>query len=71
MSQHPILHYQQVAEVYYEAGEAGRHMGKDVAATWGVPISTAHRWVKRCRELGLITERPVVCRGRCPHCCPR
>lgn len=54
MPGHPPEHYHQVAEVYDEALEAGDPPTQAVAHAFGVPYSTAARWVRRTRALGLL-----------------
>jgi hypothetical protein len=80
---YPAEHYALVAEVYQEAVEAGladgttRTPDKDIAQMWGVPHTTAARWVKEARRRGLLPPGhrgragPPVCRGLCPACCER
>ena len=66
----PLEHYKAVAEVYVEAlgdplaGKGRRATNVCVAEAWGVPLTTANRWVKRAKELGLLETR------RCSHGCP-
>jgi transposase len=54
MSTHPPEHYRQVAEVYDEALEAEDPPTRAVAEAFSVPYSTAARWVRRTRALGLL-----------------
>jgi len=68
MARHPPEHYQQVAEVYDEAIEAGYPPTQSVAETFDVPYTTAARWVRRTRALGLLPPpapgQPLGNRGR-------
>jgi transposase len=54
MRAHPTEHYEQVAEVYDEAIEAGDPPTQAVADAFGVPYTTAARWVRRARALELL-----------------
>jgi hypothetical protein len=47
-------HYEQVADAYREAYQAGLPPARSVAETWGVPAATARSWVRRCRDRGLL-----------------
>lgn len=67
---YPDEFYKQVAEVYLEALDETIDTGGVVMETWGVPRSTAHRWIKRARELGFLGPRPSFCSSRCPIHCP-
>lgn len=62
----PRDHYEAVAAVWLE--EAAKRGGKPnvaVAAKWDVPHSTATAWIKRARQLGILTQRL-----RRAHTCP-
>ena len=54
MRGHTPEHYRQVAEVYDEAIDAGDPPTQAVAETFDVPYTTAARWVRRARDLGLL-----------------
>lgn len=54
MRGHPPEHYQQVAEVYDEAIDEGDPPTQAVAEAFDVPYTTAARWVRRARVLGLL-----------------
>ena len=54
MPGHPPEHYQQVAEVYDEAIDEGDPPTQSVAEAFDVPYTTAARWVRRARALGLL-----------------
>lgn len=54
MARHASEHYEQVAEVYDEAIDAGDPPTLAVAESFDVPYTTAARWVRRCRALGLL-----------------
>ena len=74
MTAKPRSHYASVAEVYLKAADARTPPLKAVAATWTVPHSTAARWVKRARDLGVLPPTragkwATQCNGKCPvHC---
>lgn len=61
MPAHPPEHYQQVAEVYDEAMEAGDPPTRSVADAFSVPYTTAARWVRRTRAMGLL---PAAAAGK-------
>jgi hypothetical protein len=76
---YPETHYQAVVEVFEEAIEhrfpvnarGGLMPAIAVAETWGVPTSTAHRWLKEARRRGLLGRfgSYLPCNHRCPiHC---
>ena len=48
-------HWAAVAEAYWQGGAKP---GPYVAEQWGVPVTTAHRWFRTCRALGLLERRP-------------
>lgn len=60
----PEAHYRAVAEVYVEAVEAREPVGARggiatnlaVAETWGVPVTTAARWVKEAFRRGYVDK---------------
>ena len=54
MQERPVEHYQQVAEIYDEAIDAGDPPTQSVAEAFDVPYTTAARWVRRTRVLGLL-----------------
>lgn len=54
MRGHAPDHYEQVAEVYDEALEAGDPPTQAVAEAFDVPYTTAARWIRRCRQLGVL-----------------
>lgn len=54
MPRHASEHYEQVAEVYDEALDAGDPPTLAVAEAFDVPYTTAARWVRRSRALGLL-----------------
>ena len=54
MRGHTPDHYKQVAEVYDEAIEEGDPPTQSVAEAFDVPYTTAARWVRRARQLGLL-----------------
>ena len=63
-SAHPPEHYEQVAEIYDEAVEVGDPPTSALAEAFGVPYSTAARWIRRARALGLLPPpRGGVVRG--------
>ena len=51
-------HWAAVAEAY---GQGGAKPGPYVAEQWGVPVTTAHRWFRTCRALGLLERRRSSC----------
>lgn len=54
MQRRPDEHYAQVAEVYDEALDGGDPPTVSVAEAFAVPYSTAARWIRRARQLGLL-----------------
>lgn len=50
----PPKFYQEVARAYLELAVEGNRPAVELAEANGVPLSTAHRWVKRARELGFL-----------------
>lgn len=64
---HPEAHYRAVAALYLASWAAGDSPNGTIADAWNVPKTTANRWVKRAKELGLL-ERPHKCRACKLHC---
>ena len=52
----PDSHYEKVATLYVGACDSGDPPTKFVAEHFGVPHSTAAKWVRRCRKLGYLGE---------------
>ncbi|MFI5915642.1 hypothetical protein [Dactylosporangium sp. NPDC051541] len=50
----PDVFYRQVADVYLEYAQASPRPACDLADQHGVPVSTAHRWVKEARRRGFL-----------------
>ena len=50
----PDVFYQQVADVYLDLAQASHRPASDLAERHGVPVSTAHRWVKEARRRGFL-----------------
>ncbi|WP_432981726.1 hypothetical protein [Dactylosporangium sp. CA-233914] len=50
----PDIFYRQVADVYLEYAQASPRPACDLADRHGVPVSTAHRWVKEARRRGFL-----------------
>ncbi|WP_433053405.1 hypothetical protein [Dactylosporangium sp. CS-033363] len=50
----PDIFYRQVADVYLEYAAASPRPACDLADRHGVPVSTAHRWVKEARRRGFL-----------------
>jgi hypothetical protein len=50
----PDVFYRQVADVYLEFAAASARPARDLADRHGVPVSTAHRWVKEARRRGFL-----------------
>jgi hypothetical protein len=48
------IFYQQVAEVYLELAQGSHRPASDIADSHGVPVTTAHRWVKEARRRGFL-----------------
>jgi hypothetical protein len=64
MHRHPPEHYKQVAEVYDEAIGSGDPPTQAVALAFEVPYTTAARWVRRSRSLGMLPPpRPGLALG--------
>jgi hypothetical protein len=56
----PDDHCRRVAEIYgriRESESGRRHPVKQFAKEWPCSEATAHRWLNRCRELGLLDPR--------------
>lgn len=50
----PDTFYQEVATVYRTYAQTSTGPARDIADQRGVPISTAHRWVKEARRRGFL-----------------
>ncbi|MEV6928751.1 hypothetical protein AB0M46_30260 [Dactylosporangium sp. NPDC051485] len=50
----PDVFYRQVADVYLTYAQASHRPACDLADEHGVPVSTAHRWVKEARRRGFL-----------------
>jgi hypothetical protein len=50
----PDVFYREVADVYLDLAQASHRPASDIAARHGVPVSTAHRWVKEARRRGFL-----------------
>ncbi|WP_433611576.1 hypothetical protein ACQP2P_44680 [Dactylosporangium sp. CA-139114] len=50
----PDIFYREVADVYLEYAAASPRPACDLADRHGVPVSTAHRWVKEARRRGFL-----------------
>jgi hypothetical protein len=50
----PDVFYRQVADVYLTYAQASPRPACDLADERGVPVSTAHRWVKEARRRGFL-----------------
>jgi hypothetical protein len=50
----PDVFYREVADVYLDLAQASHRPASDIAAQHGVPVSTAHRWVKEARRRGFL-----------------
>jgi hypothetical protein len=48
------IFYQQIAEVYLDLAQGSHRPASDIADTHGVPVTTAHRWVKEARRRGFL-----------------
>ena len=46
--------YREVADDYLDLAQASHRPASDIAARRGVPVSTAHRWVKEARRRGFL-----------------
>ena len=51
---HPNVFYQQVAAVYLGLAQASPRPAAELAEANGVPVSTAHRWIKEARRRGFL-----------------
>jgi hypothetical protein len=50
----PDLFYRQVADAYLDLSQGSPRPASDIARTHGVPVTTAHRWVKEARRRGFL-----------------
>ncbi|GAA3298110.1 hypothetical protein Dvina_52515 [Dactylosporangium vinaceum] len=50
----PDVFYRRVADVYLEYAQESPRPACDLADQHGVPVSTAHRWVKEARRRGFL-----------------
>ncbi len=50
----PDEFYRQVAEAYLAQASISDQAARDIAEANGVPVSTAHRWLKEARNRGLL-----------------
>jgi hypothetical protein len=50
----PDIFYREVADVYLTYAQASPRPACDLADRHGVPVSTAHRWVKEARRRGFL-----------------
>ena len=50
----PDVFYRQVADVYLDFAQDSPRPACDLADRHGVPVSTAHRWVKEARRRGFL-----------------
>lgn len=50
----PDIFYREVADVYLTFAQASPRPACDLADRHGVPVSTAHRWVKEARRRGFL-----------------
>jgi hypothetical protein len=50
----PARFYKQVAELYIRLTDASRRPAAELAEAAGVPVSTAHRWVREARRRGFL-----------------
>jgi hypothetical protein len=50
----PPTFYRQVAEAYRGLRAQGNRPAVELAEANGVPVTTAHRWIRRARELGYL-----------------
>lgn len=56
----PREHYERVAETYSRARRSGdRAPVRRVMKEMHCSEATAHRWLQRCRELGVLDQRPT------------
>jgi transposase len=66
MKRRPQQHYEAVAHVWKtEWAKRGGKPNIAVAQRWGVPYSTAARWVKRARQIGVLDQQ-----FKRAHTCP-
>jgi hypothetical protein len=50
----PDVFYRQVADTYLDLAQASHRPAGEIADSHGVPVSTAHRWVKEARRRGFL-----------------
>lgn len=50
----PDVFYREVADVYLDFAQGSARPACDLADRHGVPVSTAHRWVKEARRRGFL-----------------
>jgi hypothetical protein len=50
----PDVFYRQVADVYLDLAQDSHRPASEIADTHGVPVSTAHRWVREARRRGFL-----------------
>jgi hypothetical protein len=50
----PDVFYRQVADAYLDLSQASHRPASDIAQSHGVPVTTAHRWVKEARRRGFL-----------------
>jgi len=50
----PDVFYREVADAYLDLAQASHRPASEIADTHGVPVSTAHRWVKEARRRGFL-----------------
>jgi hypothetical protein len=54
MQGRPDQFYRQIADVYVDLAQATHRPASELASTHGVPVTTAHRWVKEARRRGFL-----------------
>jgi hypothetical protein len=50
----PDQFYAEIAEAYRQLAQTSRRPAGDLAADHGVPVTTAHRWIKEARRRGFL-----------------
>jgi hypothetical protein len=50
----PDQFYRQIADVYVDLAQATHRPASELASSHGVPVTTAHRWVKEARRRGFL-----------------
>lgn len=50
----PDVFYREVADFYLDLAQSSHRPATDLAERHGVPVSTAHRWVKEARRRGFL-----------------